>query len=377
MTSTNSQAAELDVLVIGAGQAGLALGYHLRQTDLRFLLVDRHARIGDSWRRRFDSLVLFTPRAYSALPGLPVPGDPEGYPGKDEIAGYLEAYARHFNLPVQLNTDIDRLLVDGELYHATTAAGAVLTARSVVLATGAFQTPAVPSISKDFNQSVIQLTPDTYRNPAQIPAGTVLVVGDGATGRQIARELTATHKVLLATGRPRRVSPERILGKSIFWWMDRLGIMRKSRHSRVGRKLMEKDPFPGKNLDLPDLQAHGVRVVGRVAQANGKRVTFANGEGTDVDAVIWATGYRDQTDWVAIPGVTDARGAFAHERGLSPVPRLYFIGRSWQWSRGSALLAGVGEDAAFIVKHIARDLHQPWQFPSGQTARTAKPALTR
>jgi NADPH-dependent 2,4-dienoyl-CoA reductase/sulfur reductase-like enzyme len=140
--------ATLDVLVIGAGQAGLALGHSLRETGLRFLLVDRHDRVGESWRRRFDSLTLFTPRAYSALPGLPVPGDPKGYPGKDEIADYLEAYAAHFALPVSLGTGIERLERQGEMFQATTSDGTVLTARTVVLASGAFQEPSVPAISR-------------------------------------------------------------------------------------------------------------------------------------------------------------------------------------------------------------------------------------
>ena len=342
----------LDVLVIGAGQAGLALGYTLKESGLRFLLVDRHERIGESWRRRFDSLTLFTPRAYSALPGLPVPGDPEGYPGKDEMADYLDAYATHFDLPVSLGTEIERLERQGEIFLATTTDGRVLAARAVVLASGAFQEPSVPAIARQLAEDVAQLTPESYRNPAQTPTGTVLVVGDGATGRQIARELSATHRVLLSTGRPRRVSPHRVLGRSIFWWMDRLGLLRKSRESRIGRKLMLKDPFPGKDLDLGKLQRRGIDVAGRLTAVSGRQVTFTGGETAEVDTVIWATGYRDQTAWVAIPGVTNEQGAFLHERGISPVPGIFFIGRSWQWTRGSALLTGVGDDARFVTEHL-------------------------
>src|SRR5688500_154694 len=147
----------LDVLVIGAGQAGLALGQRLTQTGQRFLLVDRHDRVGESWRRRFVSLTLFTPRAYSALPGLPVPGDPEGYPTKDEIADYLQAYARHFALPVSLDTEIARLERRDGVFRATTATGAELTARAVVLATGAFQQPVIPSLGRQFAAEVAQL----------------------------------------------------------------------------------------------------------------------------------------------------------------------------------------------------------------------------
>lgn len=346
----------LDVLVIGGGQAGLALGYHLKQAGHRFQIVERNPRIGDSWRNRYDSLVLFTPRAYSALPGLPLAGDPDGYPGKDEVASYLERYARHFDLPVLTDTGIRSLTrIDGSL-RARTDVGEIMDARTVVLATGAFQRPAVPAISRRLSGEVVQLTPDTYKRPGQIPSGRVLIVGDGATGRQIAAELAPTHGVLLATGRPRRVSPQRILGKSIFWWMDRLGVLRASRETRIGRYLLNADPFPGKDLALKPLRRRGVRVVGRLLDVDGKDVGFSGGETARIDAVIWATGYRDDSRWIAIPEVKDSRGGFVHWRGVSPVPGLYFTGRSWQWTRGSALLAGVGDDANYVAGRISERL---------------------
>ncbi len=342
----------LDVLVIGAGQAGLALGRQLQQRGLRFRLVDRHARVGDSWRQRFDSLTLFTPRSYSALPDMPMPGDPDGYPPKDEMAGYLEAYAARFNLPVALGTGIASLEQRGDVFHAVTDRGDELTARTVVIATGAFQEPVVPDIADQFSTDVVQVTAATYRNPDDVPAGTVLVVGDGATGRQIALELSESHEVVLATGRPRRVSRDRIIGRSVFWWMDRLGILRVSPDSRIGSRLKAADPFPGTHLALDRLRERGVMVSGRLDRAEGRTVGFASGERFEIDAAIWATGYRDRTDWVRIPAAIDASGAFAHHRGVSPVPGLFYIGRSWQTSRGSALVTGVGRDAAEIAGRI-------------------------
>ncbi len=352
----------LDVLVIGGGQAGLAMGYHLKQAGYRFLIVERNPHVGDSWRNRYDSLVLFTPRAYNALPGLPLPGDPDGYPAKDEIADYLERYADHFDLPVLTQTGIRSLAqLDGG-FRARTDEGEIIDSRAVVLATGAFQRPAIPATSRRLSADVLQLTPESYKRPTQIPPGRILVVGDGATGRQIAVELATTHEVLLATSRPRRVSPQRILGRSVFWWMDRLGILKSSRETRVGRYLMNADPFPGKNLRLGPLRRRGVRVVGRLLDVDGKDANFAGGEAAEVDAVIWATGYRDDSRWVAIPEAKDPRGGFVHWRGVSPVPGMYFMGRSWQWTRGSALLAGVGDDAAFVASRIARRL-------SGETTK--------
>ena len=353
-----TQSRTLDVLIIGAGQAGLALGYHLKKTSLRCSLVEGNPRIGDSWRKRYDSLVLFTPRAYSALPGLPVPGDPEGYPTKDELADYLESYANHFELPVLVDTSIRRLEPTDEGFRAITGTGEIITSRAVVLSTGAFQTPAVPPIARQLSADIVQLSPESYTSPAQIPAGPVLVVGDGASGRQITRELSATHRVYLATGRPRRVSPERLLGKSIFWWMDTLGILRASRESRIGKYMMKTDPFPGKGLALKHLGRLGVRVVGRLLHAVGKTVTFASGETAAVETVIWATGYHEQTDWIAIPEAKDAQGHLLHQRGVSPVPGLYLIGRSWQWTRGSALLTGVGDDAVYLTKHLLHQLER-------------------
>lgn len=348
----------LDILIIGSGQAGLAMGYHLKQTPFRFQLINCHPRVGDSWRNRYDSLVLFTPRAYSALPGMAVPGDPEGFPTKDEIADYLESYASHFELPIRDNTHIRRLERTQDDFRAITGSGDSILARAVILANGAFQLPAPLPAAKQLSADVAQHFPESYTSPAQLPAGAVAVIGDGASGRQIARELSATHIVFLATGHPRRVSPERLLGKSIFWWMDRLGLMRASRESRIGKYLMKADPFPGKGLGLKHLKHEGVKVVGRLVDANGRRVTFASGETVDIETVIWANGYRENTGWIAVPEAKDGQGHLLHQRGISPVSHLYLIGRSWQWTRGSALLAGVGDDALYLTKHLLHHLEQ-------------------
>jgi putative flavoprotein involved in K+ transport len=268
------------------------------------------------------------------------------------MADYLETYAERFDLPAQPGAGIRRLeRVDGG-FRATTEAGEPIYTRAVVLATGAFQRPAIPPVSKGLSDEVAQLAPEDYKTPGQLAPGRALVVGDGATGRQIALELTANHEVLLAAGRPRRVGRDRILGRSVFWWLDKLGVLRASRESRIGRFLMEADPFPGKHLELDTLRQQGVGVVGRVIEAEGKKVSFADGKAAEVDAVVWATGYRDDTDWVAIPEVKDAQGNIMHYRGVSPLPHLCFVGRSWQWTRGSALFAGVGEDAAYLADHL-------------------------
>jgi putative flavoprotein involved in K+ transport len=342
----------LDVLIIGGGQAGLALGYQLQQTRQCFQIVARQARTGDNWRSRYDSLTLFTPRAYSALPGLALSGDPNGYPTKDEFAAYLEKYAEQFQLPLRLGVNIQRLEQRNSGFWAMTGDGQRLLARQVVLATGPFQQVKIPRLAQQLADDICQLTAVQYRNPGQIPPGAVLVVGDGASGRDIAAELSGTHRVLLATGRPRRLLPERILGRSSWWWLDKLGILRLPAESLLGRRIRRADPFPNRGNDLASLRRRGIQVMGRLLGAHGRSITFADGETARIDAVIWATGFRDESDWVAIPAVKDVQGNFIQRQGISPVTGLYFIGRSWQRTRGSALVLGVGEDARRLAAQL-------------------------
>jgi putative flavoprotein involved in K+ transport len=227
-----------------------------------------------------------------------------------------------------------------------------------VVATGGFQTPIIPAVAAGFSPAVTQLTAASYCNPGSVPTGTVLVVGDGATGRHIAREHAPTHRVLLATGRPRRPAPSRMFGRSIFWWMERLGVLRASRDSRIGRRMRAKDLFPGRELDLPRLQQAGVTIVPRLAGADERMAQFADGRGTAIAAVVWATGYRTDGGWITIPEATGPDGGFVQSRGISPVPGLYFVGQPWQWTRGSALLLGVGDDAAYVTAQLACHLSQ-------------------
>ena len=354
---SESRPTELDVLVIGGGQAGLAMGHELRTVGLRYQILERHSRVGDSWRQRYDSLLLFTPRSYSALPGLAVPGDPDGYPGKSEIADYLESYVAHFALPVRLNTVVQSLGRTEGGFRATTMDDTTFEARSVVMASGAYPLPNIPAIASAFSPDVRQVPAASYRNPASVPPGTVLVVGDGASGRQIALELAATQRVLLATGRHRSITPDRVLGRSIFWWIDRLGLVRASRKSRIGQRLMAADSFPGRRLQNGRLSESGVTLVSRLAGAEGTMARFADGKAADIRSVVWAAGYHEDSRWVEIPKAKNPDGSFAQSRGVSPIPGLYFVGKKWQWTGGSALLLGVGADARYVAADIARHLN--------------------
>lgn len=346
----------LDVLVIGAGQAGLAVGYHLRRLPVTFRLYDRHERVGDVWRERYDSLRLFSPRAFSALPGLALPGDPAGYASKDELADYLEQYARIHELPVVLGEGIIDLELEGGRFLARTSHGGEVSASAVVVAAGAFQLPVVPVFAIKLAADLPQFTAASYRNPAQVASGRVLVVGDGATGRQIARELVPSHEVWLSTGKRRTVVPQRILGRDSMWWFSGLGLLKADRDSWLGRQVRTSDTIPGLHLRLSALRRAGVRVVGRTVDATGRRLVFGDGTAAPFDAVIWTLGYRDDASWIDIPSATDGRGTVIEDRGLSPAHGLFHVGRSWQNNRASSLLCGVGDDALEVVHMVARGL---------------------
>lgn len=345
------------VLIIGSGQAGLAAAYRLRQKGIAFRIVERSDGIGDSWRRRYASLTLFTPRCFSALPGLALEGDPEGYASRDEFADYLERYATVHHLSVLVGVGVERLErhADGT-FEADLATGNSLQAQNVIISTGGFQRAVVPPLAAGLDEDVQQLTSETYREPSSVAPGTVLVVGDGASGRDIAAELGASHRVFLATGKPRRLFPERILGRSIWWWLSRAGLMKAGRESFIGRRMRRADPFPDRDRSFASLTRRGVTIVPRLDHAVVRQVQFAGGRTETIDAVVWAVGYRDDTAWVAVPGAVDSSGRFVEQAGVSPVPGLYFVGRPWQRNRASGLIMGVGDDAHLIAEAIASRL---------------------
>ncbi|HEU5037440.1 MAG TPA: NAD(P)/FAD-dependent oxidoreductase [Nocardioides sp.] len=339
----------LDVLVVGAGQAGLAVAHHLRRAGLRFLVVDAADAIGASWRNRWDSLRLFTPAQYDGLPGMPFPAPADTYPTRTEVADYLQAYAARFELPVLLSTGVDRLERDGERFAVHTTQG-LLHARQVVVATGPFQTPAVPALAGGLADGVRQLHSAAYRNPDQLDPGPVLVVGAGNSGRQIALELAATHDVTLAVGTEPLQLPQRIAGRDLFWWLTRLGILRKPADSRLARRMRSRgDLVIGSPLAA--LREAGVDVRPRLTGADGDLVTFDDRSEVRPTTVVWATGFRPDHSWIDIPGVVDATGV-RHERGITDVPGLTFIGLPWQHTRGSALLGFVQDDAAWLAARI-------------------------
>lgn len=336
----------LDVAIVGAGQAALALAYFLGQTSsLRYRCITADARIGDSWRRRFDSLRLFTPAQYDHLPGLPFPAPTDHYPGKDEVADYLESYAAHFAVPVQLATRVTGLSQGGDHFLLTTTRGP-LRARQVVLATGSYGEPHTPAFATRLGPAVTHVHAAGYSNPSSLPPGPAVVVGGGASGVQIAAELAATRQVTLCRGARELVLPQRIFGRDIWYWLERTPDF--PADSAIGRRLSRSDPLVGEGPGGLSRRL-GVRVTGRAVDADDAHLVLADGARLPATSIVWATGYRHNLEWIALP-VKDGRGAPLHRGGVSPVPGLYFLGLRWMRARGSSLLGWVGEDARHIAE---------------------------
>ncbi|MGY1806338.1 flavin-containing monooxygenase [Blastococcus sp. SYSU D00669] len=343
-----------DVIVIGAGQAGLALGHSLAARGADFLLLDAGAEIGSSWRNRWDSLRLFSPARYDSLPGLPFPAPADTHPTKDDVADYLAAYARHFRLPVRLHSPVTRLHREDDGTFAATTPTGTLHARQVVVATGPFQTPSVPAIASDLDPLVPQLHSAEYRNPAQLLAGSrVLVVGAANSGLQIADELADSCSVTVAVGSTPRELPQRVLGRDLFFWLTRSGFFTVPAESRFARRLRARgDLVIGTRSSR--LRRRGIGFRPRLTGVTGRTARFADGTSAEVDAVVWATGFRTDHSWLHVPGVVED-GAVRHRAGVTDVPGLYFLGLPWQTSRGSALLGFVGRDAEALDRRMAAD----------------------
>ncbi|HET7518542.1 MAG TPA: NAD(P)/FAD-dependent oxidoreductase [Actinomycetes bacterium] len=341
----------LDVVVVGGSQAGLAMAWHLQRQGRRFVVLEAGPEVGHVWRSRWDSLKLFTPAQYDALPGMAFPAPADTYPTKDPVADYLQAYVTALELPVRLNARVTSLTRTDEGFEVHTA-DQTYRARQVVVATGPFQIPFVPPMAAKLDAAVTQVHSADYRNPQALPDGPVLVVGGGNSGFQIAEELAATRTVDLSIATRYPMLPQRLAGRDLFWWLTRLGLLRVTVTSRPGRRMSRRDFVIGSNRRR--LEKAGVRLRPRLVDAEGRTVRFADHSLLeDVSVVVWATGYRSDYAWIHIPGVV-REGHVVHRRGVTQVPGLYFLGLSWQYTRGSALLGFVDEDAAYLAERMDR-----------------------
>jgi len=348
MSSEALEPQRFHTIIIGAGQIGLAAAFHLAQRGVDFVVLDAAARVGDSWRQRWDSLKLFTPAAWINLPGWSYPSKGfSDFPSKDETADYLEAYAKKFSLPVRSGVRVSRLFKRaGGL--AVDCGTETLEADNVIVATGPYQRPKLPAFSGELDDGILQMHSSDYRNPSQMRDGDVLVVGAATSGCQIAMELVDGRRVYLS-GRSVGKVPRAIL-RPIFPF-----IAKRPKQSRLGQKLFTKARTQGHPLigfSYKDVAKAGVERVGRTVGVKDGRPQLEGDQVLNVGNIVWSTGYKVDFSWIDLPLAWDDDYP-VHERGVvAAEPGLYFVGLMFQHSLSSALLLGVDRDARYVAEHL-------------------------
>ena len=347
----------IETVVIGGGQAGLSVGYELMRRDRPFVILDAHQRIGDAWRKRWDSLRLFTPARYDGLAGMPFPAPAHSFPTKDQVADYLEAYAAHFELPVRTGVRVDRLSRNGDRYMVA-AGDRRFEADQVVVAMASFQGPRVPGFAPELDAGVIQLHSAQYRNPSQLQEGGVLVVGVGNSGAEIALEVAGGHPTWLA-GKESGHVPFRIEGAPARFVLQPL-LFRVIGHrvltvdTPIGRRMRPRllsHAAPLVRVKPKELAAAGIRRVPRVVGVRDGRPLLEDQQVPEVANVIWCTGFGPDFSWIDLPVLGDSEPL--HHRGIvANQPGLYFVGLFFLYAMSSGFLPGVGRDAGYIVEHI-------------------------
>lgn len=349
--TTHISSHHFGTIVIGGGQAGLAIGYYLAQQRCDFVIFDAGTRVGDAWRRRWDSLRLFSPAVYSSLPGLPFLAPGTSFPTKDAMADYLELYAETFDLPVRCSQHVTALHKADHGYRVTTE-DTQYTADHVVVATGPYHTPRIPSFAVNLDPAIMQVHSSTYRRPEQLPVGDVLVVGAGNSGAEIALELAATRPATLS-GRDTGHVPVGLAQHRLFWWLldhimvdtrTPLGRMVQNHHRRRGDPLFRLTPKHLRNA--------GIKRVPRTIGVVDGYPELADGRMLEVASIVWATGFQPDFSWIALP-VFDTDGYPIHDQGVvTAAPGLYFLGLPFQRTITSAAIGGVGKDARYIYEHM-------------------------
>ena len=361
--------ARVATVVVGGGQAGLATAYHLTRRGSDVVVLDAGRAVGDSWRSRWDSLRLFTPGGFSSLPGLPFPGPRRGYPTKDEVAEYLAGYAERFALPVELDTRVEAVRREDGDFLVVGSRGRRWRARNLVIATGAHHTLSVPSFADRLDPGVVQLRVGSYRRPAQLPPGPVLVVGAGNSGAEIALDLVTDPltggacEVHLAG---RDVGHIPFLGPWTFPLLERLGRLGAS----VARRAFDGRGDPLGRLRRGELESAGVRRQPRVTGVRDGAPLLADGRVLSVAAVVWCTGFRPDYRWLHLD-VLDDRGRLRHRGGvIEDQPGMYVVGLPYQRTATSHLVGGVGGDARRITDHLLARMRRTQ--PSGASGNTSR-----
>jgi putative flavoprotein involved in K+ transport len=347
----------VETLVIGGGQAGLATGYQLSRRDLPYKIIDANERVGDAWRNRWDSLRLFTPNRFNHLPGMPFPGYHWGFPSKNEMADYLESYARKFDLRVETGVRVERLTREGDRFVATSG-DRRFEADNVVVAMSSWQRPRVPDYAPELGPRIVQLHVAEYKNPGQLQEGDVLVVGAGNSGGEVAIELARTHQVLLSGAGNGAIPfrPESVAARVLMPFVGRVIFHRVlTTRSPIGKKARPKWISTGEPLirvKPKDLAAVGVERVPRVTGVQSGLPQLEDGRSVDVANVVWCTGFHPGFSWIDLPVLGPQEPL--HRRGIvESEPGLYFIGLKFLYSVSSEQIQGVGRDADYIAGKIA------------------------
>ena len=351
--TTNHETEHIDTVIIGAGQAGLAAAYHLTQIGGRFVILDANPSSGDSWRHRWDSLRLFTPAKFSSLPGMQFSTDDDYSPTKDEMADYLEHYAARFAIPIRHGLRVDTVSRAGDSYLVQ-AGNHRIEATNVIVATGPHHRPRLPQFADELDPAIHQVHSSWYRNPGQLPDGPVLVVGAGNSGGEIALELAASRPTWLS-GRDTGRLPGGL--KTNWYWKvinEKLTV-----DTKGGQRMKERigeGGDPRIRIRNRDYKRAGIERVPRTESLVDGKPQLADGRVLNVASVIWATGFDADFGWIDLPGFGDD-GLPAHYRGVvADSPGLYFVGLPFQYTLTSALIGGVGADAAYVVEHLDRRL---------------------
>lgn len=354
--NNNGVTGTLDTLIIGGGQAGLALGHYLKEQNRTFLILDAHPRTGDAWRRRWDSLRVFTPAKYDGLPGMPFPADPLSFPTKDDVAGYLEGYAARLHLPVLNGVRVDRLWLEGDRFVAASN-GRRWEAHNVVVATGSSQAPKIPDFAAELDPAVVQFHSSEYRNLGQLKEGPVLVVGLGNSGAEIGLEVSRTHPTIVA-GKPGGEIPVKHGPTAARYFLPVVrfvGLHVLTLSNPIGRKAapaFTAHAAPLIRTKSKDLAAAGVRRVPRIAGVKNGLPVLADGTRLEVSNVIWCTGFRDDFGWMD-PVMLDGGALPRQRRGVAlDTPGLFFLGQEFMYAAASATLPGACRDARYLAGRI-------------------------
>lgn len=337
-------------MVVGGGQAGLATGFHLARRNINFVILDSQHRIGEAWRKRWNSLRLFTPARIDALPGMSFPAVPGALPTKDEMADYLERYAKHHNLPIRLGSHVDELRREGD-HYVLRVGDRRLEAAQVVVATGATSVPKVPEFASGLDRDIVQLHSMEYRDSSQLQEGEVLVAGAGNSGAEIAMDAAQKHRVWLA-GRPTGTRSPIVFSRPMWWLGQRMLTVDRPAGRKAAAEALSKGT-PLLRIREKDLAAAKITRVPRVVGVQGGKPRLEGGRVLDVKNVVWCTGFKNDFSWIKVPAAAGGQTP-AHERGVvQSQPGLYFVGLPFQFAISSSLVAGVDRDADYIAVRIA------------------------